>query len=149
MKKLFVSIICVLGIMGLTFTSFSFAAEDEIEEPELEYDSQLIYNYPLFDADNMPPEHKFFKFWRVENVGTKTWTRNSLTIVPIDEMAGDLMYYRNNRVSGLTFSGRTEVLYLLLRSPGESGEYTGCYQLHHKKDNFNFGEPFCVEITVK
>lgn len=112
---------------------------------------QFISDITIEDGEIMSPNEDFHKVWRIQNVGTCTWTSDyDLVFVDGDQMSGDKVVSLTNNVS----PGRSIDVGVYLTAPSRKGTYTGYWMLRSSGGSyFGWGadadQAFYVTINVK
>ena len=102
------------------------------------------------DDTEMLPGQEFIKTWRLQNVGTCTWTNQFATIfVSGDQMNGNSPL----PLTGTVAPNGTLDISVSLKAPGTTGTYRGNWQLRNPSGVLfglgnNASEPFYVQIKV-
>jgi hypothetical protein len=110
----------------------------------------FITDVSIPDGTTFPPNARFTKTWRLQNVGTCTWN-NTYDLVFI---SGERMGAANVLpLSGNVVPGQTIDLSVELIAPGNPGTYRGNWMLRNPQGvNFGIGgdndDPFWVQIRV-
>jgi hypothetical protein len=112
--------------------------------------AKFVDDVTVPDDTEMLPGQEFIKTWRVQNVGTCTWTDQYASIF----VSGDQM----NAVSPLPMTGSiapngTLDISVTLKAPGTTGTYRGDWKLRNpSRVTFGLGntasDPFYVQIKV-
>lgn len=112
---------------------------------------QFISDITVEDGEIMAPNEGFYKVWRLQNIGTCTWTTDyDLVFVDGDQMDGDDTIALTNNVS----PGRSIDVSVYLTAPSTKGTYTGYWMLRSSGGSyFGWGpggeDAFFVTINVK
>jgi len=112
--------------------------------------AKFVADVTVPDDTEMLPGQEFIKTWRLQNMGTCTWTNQFATMF----MNGDQM----NGISPLPLTGSvapdgTLDLSVTLKAPGTTGTYRGNWELRNPSGvTFGLGnnasDPFYVQIKV-
>ncbi len=111
--------------------------------------ARFIKDVTIPDNTSMQPGESFTKTWRLENIGSCTWTTGY-----------SLVYYNGEPMDGSTVSmphavapGETVDLSVNLVAPDKAGTYRGNWMLRNKDGRFGIGDnadvAFWVQIKVK
>lgn len=112
------------------------------------YMAQFVRDVQVEDGETFTPGARFTKVWRLKNVGSCTWSRNTvLVFVRGDDMGDDNIPLPHSVPPGDTVDAEVDLV-----APSEPGTYTGYWMLRDGGVRFGLGQnadkPFWVEIKV-
>eukprot|EP00045_Choanoeca_perplexa_P006829 m.59165 g.59165 ORF g.59165 m.59165 type:complete len:270 (+) comp13808_c0_seq1:1635-2444(+) len=112
---------------------------------QVQPEAELVCDVTYGDGEAVPPDTLFDKTWRLANVGSTQWPRNTLLVFA----QGDRLQLENEiRVPSLN-PGQTVDLTVKMQSPKASGQYAASFRLCQNNGyRAYFGEPIWVVITV-
>lgn len=110
----------------------------------------FVSDVSVADGSRMAAGEDFVKTWRVQNVGTCTWSPNYDLVF----VGGDRMHAPNSvGLPGYVSPGQSVNLSVSMTAPGDSGSYTGYWKLRDEEgDLFGIGAgaqtSFWISIKV-
>ncbi|XP_074595047.1 protein ILRUN [Brevipalpus obovatus] len=103
----------------------------------------LIKDVTIGDGEEVPPNTKFFKTWKIQNSGNFRWPPDcSLKFVD-----GHMLTHSDQILVGSLEAGQIIDLSVEMVSPTQPGDYQGVWRMCSASGHF-FGEPIWVIITV-